>query len=321
MKNGRWFIAVTLAFACLSGLAPQPAAVAAPFEEEPPPPEEQQPLEEGQMPPPQEYAAPPPAPAVAVDEATIYPTMPPPDPIPEIRPPAPAWGYVWIDGYWDWTGLDWTWNGGYWVPQRTGVVYVAPRFVFIDGRPVYYRSYWAGPGGRREYGYGPRGAPPAAWRARPTAAPGAWRAEHNAGWRSSPGAARYRGPVGRAEPARGGTRAGEPRGNFQRANQPANGNFHPDRANANVQRTGQPAGGNFQHPGQPAAANPYHAGGQPPTGAANRMGAGSAGPPPGAANRMGAPPAGGARAPSPASAPRPAPAPSHPVPSGGFHKR
>jgi hypothetical protein len=119
MKNGRWFIAVTLAFAGLSGVAPPLAAVAGPFEEEPPPPEEQQPLEEGQMPPPGNADQPPP-PVVAVEEATIYPTMPPPDPIPELRPPAPAWGYVWIDGYWDWTGLDWTWNGGYWIPQRTG---------------------------------------------------------------------------------------------------------------------------------------------------------------------------------------------------------
>ncbi len=310
MKNRRWFTAVvrlsptvTLALVCMAGVAPQPVAVAAPFGEELPPPEEQQPLEEGQMPPP---------PMVAADEATIYPTMPPPDPIPEIRPPAPAWGYVWIGGYWDWAGVDWTWNGGYWVPQRSGVLYVAPRFVFIDGRPVYYRSYWAGPGGRREYGYGPRGAPPAAWRARPSAAPAAWRAEHNAGWRSSPGATRYRGTVGRGEPARGAMRPGEPRGNFQRPGQP-NGNVQrPGQPNGNFQHAGQAAGGNFQHPGQPAAAapNPYHAGGQPAAGAANRASMPPAG---GAANRASMPPAGAAR-PS-------APAPSRPAPSGGGHKK
>jgi hypothetical protein len=230
--------------------------------------------------------------------------MPPPDPIPEIRPPAPAWGYAWVDGYWDWSGVDWTWNGGYWMPQREGVVYVAPRFVFVDGRPVYYRSYWAGPGGRREYGYGYRGAPPAAWRARPSATPAAWRAEHNAAWRSSPGAGTYRGPV-----------HNEPHGNFQHPGQPAGGNFqHPGQpAGGNFQHPGQPAGGNFQHPGQPGAAapNPYHPGAQPPMGAANRASM---------------PPAGGARPPAPAPrpaapAPRPAPAPSRPAPSGGGRKK
>src|SRR4051812_37914681 len=36
--------------------------------------------------------------------ATAYPTVPPPSPIYEYRPSPPGWGYVWVDGYWDWTG-------------------------------------------------------------------------------------------------------------------------------------------------------------------------------------------------------------------------
>jgi hypothetical protein len=312
MKNPLWLTAlvrvaplVALVPGCWWALEPQPVVVAPP----PPPPPQYAPPPPAQPMPPPVAEAPPPevmaAPVAAADESTIYPTMPPPDPIPEVRPPAPAWGYVWIDGYWDWAGVDWTWNSGYWMPQRAGVVYFAPRFVFVDGRPVYYRSYWAGPGGRREYGYGWRGAPPAAWRARPSAAPAAWRAEHNAAWRSTPGAGTYRGPAGHMEPAHA-MRPNEPHGNFQQhpgANQP-NGNFqHPGQA-------GQP-NGNFQHPGQPGAAapNPHHPGGQPPMGAANRASM---------------PPAGAAHPPAPAprpAAPAPRPAPSRPAPSGGGRKK
>ena len=40
---------------------------------------------------------------------TVYPTVPPPAPIAEYRSPPPGWGYIWVDGYWDWTGYDWYW--------------------------------------------------------------------------------------------------------------------------------------------------------------------------------------------------------------------
>jgi len=121
---------------------------------------------------------PPPATAsVSVGtDATTYPTAPPPDPIPEYPPPSPGWGYTWIAGYWDWGGYDWNWEPGYWAAQDAAYAYIGPRFVFVDGRPVYYRPYWRGPAGRVVYGYGPRGAPPATFRARPAVAPHAWRA-------------------------------------------------------------------------------------------------------------------------------------------------
>lgn len=150
--------------------------------------------------------------AVAAD-ATAYPTAPPPDPIPEYPPPSPGYGYSWINGYWDWSGYDWSWQAGYWAPQEAGYAYIGPRFVFVEGRPVYYRPYWRGSGGRVVYGYGPRGAPPVAWRARPSVAPTAWRTEpaHNTAWQSRPGAASWRAaPVSRGaapmhtEPMRGG---------------------------------------------------------------------------------------------------------------------
>ncbi|HMF44068.1 MAG TPA: hypothetical protein VKQ32_25515, partial [Polyangia bacterium] len=142
------------------------------------------------------YVGPAPAPAPAPapvyvegssDYATVYPTTFAPEPIPEYRPAAPGYGYTWVDGYWDWSGYDWSWSSGYWVPERVGFLYVAPRYVYVDGRPVYYRGYWQGNNGYREYGYGGyRGAPPAAWRGQPQTAPQAWRAQpaHNQ-WRGT----------------------------------------------------------------------------------------------------------------------------------------
>ena len=120
-------------------LPPQPVYV-----EQPPPPPPQ-PVYVEQAPPP-----PPPQPVVAMD-ATIYPTSPIPDPIPEYQPPAPGYGYYWVGGYWDWTGYDWDWQSGYWSPQRAGYLYFGPRFVWEGDRMVYYRGYWQGPGGYREY--------------------------------------------------------------------------------------------------------------------------------------------------------------------------
>jgi hypothetical protein len=150
---------------------------------------------------------PPPAYAPAATDATAYPSSPPPDPIPEYEPPAPGYGYAWIGGYWDWTGNDWTWEAGYWAPQEAGYLYIRPRFLFVDGRPVFYRSYWQGPGGYRTFGYGYRGRPPGVgFRARVSVAPNVWRgqAAHNEGWRRTPGAGGWRGAPARGEPMRGG---------------------------------------------------------------------------------------------------------------------
>src|SRR5258708_3601939 len=77
----------------------------------PPPPPPPQPVYASPAAPVYAEAPPPPAPVV---EATIYPTTPPPDAIPEFQPGPPGYGYYWVAGYWDWTGFEWTWNSGYW---------------------------------------------------------------------------------------------------------------------------------------------------------------------------------------------------------------
>src|SRR5262249_43338965 len=127
-------LAAVLASVALSGcrvrVVPGPVPVYVP----PPPP----PVVVAPAPEPAVTVAVPPEPAPVVVEGTVYPVEPPPDPIPEFRPPAPGYDYAWVNGYWDWTGYDWSWYNGYWVPRAEYGFYVAPRFVFVDGRPVYY---------------------------------------------------------------------------------------------------------------------------------------------------------------------------------------
>jgi hypothetical protein len=244
---------------------------------------------------------PPPEPAVVVSEGTVYPTVPPPDPIPEYRPVAPGYNYAWVNGYWDWTGYDWSWYSGYWVPQAEFAFYVGPRFVFVDGRPTYYRGYWRGEGGRRTYGYGYRGSPPpVAYQARPQAQPNAWRAQHNEGWRAQPGAGTWRAqpaPVRAAAPGRGfeEQRAEQRRMDEQRAEQHRMDERRMEEHHAEPGRAEPGHPGGFRpgpgQPGGPPAAHPFPGGpGAPPH---------AGGPPAPAPNRR------------PPSAPAPAPAPSH----------
>lgn len=201
------------------------------------------------------------------EPGVAYPTSPPPDIIPEYPPPAPGYGYVWIRGYWDWTGYEWTWNSGFWTPRQPGVTFYGPRFVFINGEPVYYRAYWVDPYGRRAYGYGWRGAPPLAWRARPSVAPMAWRAQHSEGWRRVPGAP----PVWRGPARRGfaGGPVGEPR-RFERG--PAG---RPVEAGRQV--GGGWRGGPSPHAGPAAPVNraPFGGGARPAQQAPQTMSAGA----------------------------------------------
>ena len=84
----------------------------------------------------------------------------------EYRPVAPGPNYLWVDGYWDWTGYDWYWVNGYYVPHRHGYAYVRPRYLYSNGRWVYHRSYWADGSGYRDYNYA---RPSQVWRGSPSA--------------------------------------------------------------------------------------------------------------------------------------------------------
>lgn len=54
---------------------------------------------------------------------------PPPPARVVVRPYAPGAGYVWVDGYWNWSGNTWLWVDGYWTAPRAGYIHVQPRWV------------------------------------------------------------------------------------------------------------------------------------------------------------------------------------------------
>jgi len=66
----------------------------------------------------------------------------PPPPRYEVYDPRP--GYVWVDGRWDWDAGagEWVWYEGYYVPERTGYVYVRGTWVNQGGHYVYERPRW-----------------------------------------------------------------------------------------------------------------------------------------------------------------------------------
>lgn len=68
-----------------------------------------------------------------------YVAPPPPPPPVMYAPPMPAPGYVWVPGYYAYSGSRYVWNNGYWNrPPRGNARWVAPRYK--KGR--YQNGYW-----------------------------------------------------------------------------------------------------------------------------------------------------------------------------------
>ena len=61
--------------------------------------------------------------AIEYIEVQVAPPAPRVEVVPAIRE-----GSVWIPGYWDYRGSDYTWVEGHFAPARTGYGYVAPRY-------------------------------------------------------------------------------------------------------------------------------------------------------------------------------------------------
>jgi hypothetical protein len=56
-------------------------------------------------------------------------TVAPPAPQVEVIGVAPAPGYVWFGGYWEWVGGRHVWRGGHWGPGRPGYRWVGHHWV------------------------------------------------------------------------------------------------------------------------------------------------------------------------------------------------
>ena len=66
----------------------------------------------------------------------------PPPPMAEESMPAPRAGYVWVPGYWSYTGSKYDWQKGHFVAERKGYRYVAPRWAMEEGRYTLYPEQW-----------------------------------------------------------------------------------------------------------------------------------------------------------------------------------
>ena len=71
-------------------------------------------------------------PAPVVYEGPVVRVAPPP-PQTEVIGVAPAPGYVWMGGYWGWSGGRHVWVGGHWAPGRPGWRWVPHHWVATGG--------------------------------------------------------------------------------------------------------------------------------------------------------------------------------------------
>ncbi len=75
-------------------------------------------------------------PACATPRGRVYVRIAPPPPIVETVVVAPGPGYVWVPGYYRWSGTAYVWVPGAWVrPPR-------PRAVWVPGHWVHDRRGW-----------------------------------------------------------------------------------------------------------------------------------------------------------------------------------
>jgi hypothetical protein len=91
-------------------------------------------------PPPVVYSQPP---AVYAEPAEVVVTQDPPPPVAEVVGIAPGPGYLWIGGYYHWSGARWVWyRGHYERPPHPGAVWVRARYIYRGGARVYVRGFW-----------------------------------------------------------------------------------------------------------------------------------------------------------------------------------
>ncbi|WP_394825320.1 hypothetical protein [Pendulispora albinea] len=67
---------------------------------------------------------------------------PPPLPLQEERPAPPGATAVWVNGYWHWTGAQYTWIPGHWENAPPGQSWYAPRYSASEGAFFYQPGGW-----------------------------------------------------------------------------------------------------------------------------------------------------------------------------------
>lgn len=85
--------------------------------------------------------------------ATYVDASPPPPQV-EYAPPAPAPGYVWVNGYWYWNGAQYVWLPGHWaLAPGEGYVWVRSGYVSVDGSYRFVPGRWSVPARRPRVQY------------------------------------------------------------------------------------------------------------------------------------------------------------------------
>jgi hypothetical protein len=69
-------------------------------------------------------------------------TTAPPRTVVEVQTVTPGPEYVWIDGYWNWSGSSWAWTNGRWETSRAGYYWVTPHYTHSGGKQYYAAGGW-----------------------------------------------------------------------------------------------------------------------------------------------------------------------------------
>ena len=73
----------------------------------------------------------------------IYVDRAPPVPYNEVVTVSPGPGYVWVGGFYGWTGRDYVWTRGYWSLPARGYSHWNPGYWHRDGRGHYWvAGHW-----------------------------------------------------------------------------------------------------------------------------------------------------------------------------------
>lgn len=88
-------------------------------------------------------------PAPYIRPVVVYPrppiwigVAPPPPPRTVVVVTAPRPGLVWIAPYWRWTGQDYVWVEGEWVPERVGYAYTPAHWTQTPSGWVFEAGIW-----------------------------------------------------------------------------------------------------------------------------------------------------------------------------------
>lgn len=60
----------------------------------------------------------------------------------ETRPASPGYGYIWVNGYWDYLDGNYVWRNGRWTQARPDYEYVRARYEYDGKTWLFHRPHW-----------------------------------------------------------------------------------------------------------------------------------------------------------------------------------